>query len=57
MYQAPFERIDHWVEHALDIHWRIANPQMLASLTSMTSSSNEAAMVASWTIDACAVAC
>lgn len=31
MYQAPFVRVDHLgIEHALDIHWRIANPQLLS---------------------------
>ncbi len=31
MYQAPFERIDHLgIEHALDIHWRIVNPQVVS---------------------------
>jgi hypothetical protein len=31
MYQAPFGRIDHLgVEHALDIHWRIVNPQVVS---------------------------
>lgn len=31
MYQAAFARIDHLgVEHALDIHWRIANPQVVS---------------------------
>jgi hypothetical protein len=31
MYQAPFERTDHLgVEHALDLHWRIANPQVVS---------------------------
>jgi hypothetical protein len=33
MYQAPFERTDHLgVEHALDIHWRIANPQVVSQV-------------------------
>jgi hypothetical protein len=33
MYQAPFERVDHLgVEHVLDIHWRIGNPQLIARL-------------------------
>ena len=31
MYQAPFGRIDHLgIEHALDIHWRIVNPQVVS---------------------------
>jgi hypothetical protein len=31
MYQAPFERVDRLgIEHALDIHWRIANPQVVS---------------------------
>jgi hypothetical protein len=31
MYQAPFERIDRLgIEHALDIHWRIVNPQVMS---------------------------
>jgi hypothetical protein len=31
MYQAPFERVDHLgIEHVLDIHWRIANPQLVS---------------------------
>ena len=33
MYQAPFERVDHLgIEHALDIHWRIANPQVVSQV-------------------------
>lgn len=33
MYQMPFERIGVTGQtHALDLHWRLANPQMLASL-------------------------
>ena len=33
MYQAPFERVDHLgIEHALDIHWRIANPQVFSQV-------------------------
>ena len=33
MYQAPFERTDHLgVEHALDLHWRIANPQVVSQV-------------------------
>ena len=32
-YQAPFERVDHLgIEHALDIHWRIANPQVVSQV-------------------------
>jgi hypothetical protein len=31
MYQAPFDRVDHLaIEHVLDIHWRIANPQLVS---------------------------
>lgn len=31
MYQAAFGRIDHLgIEHALDIHWRIVNPQVVS---------------------------
>ena len=31
MYQAPFGRIDHLgIEHALDIHWRVVNPQVVS---------------------------
>ena len=31
MYQAPFERVDHLgIEHLIDIHWRIANPQVVS---------------------------
>jgi hypothetical protein len=31
MYQAPFERVDRLgIDHALDIHWRIANPQVVS---------------------------
>ena len=33
MYQMPFERVDHLgIEHALDIHWRIANPQVVSQV-------------------------
>jgi hypothetical protein len=33
MSQAPFARLDHLgVEHALDIHWRIVNPQLIADV-------------------------
>jgi hypothetical protein len=33
MYQAPFVRIDHLgLEHVLDIHWRIANPQAVSQV-------------------------
>ena len=33
MYQMPFERVGAMGQtHALDLHWRVANPQMLASL-------------------------
>ena len=33
MYQAPFERVDHLgIEHLLDIHWRIANPQVVSEV-------------------------
>jgi hypothetical protein len=33
MYQAPFARVDHLgIEHALDIHWRIANPQVVSQV-------------------------
>jgi hypothetical protein len=33
MYQLPFERTDHLgVDHALDIHWRIANPQVVSQV-------------------------
>jgi hypothetical protein len=33
MYQAPFARLDHLdVEHALDIHWRIVNPQLISDV-------------------------
>jgi hypothetical protein len=33
MYQAPFERVDRLgIEHALDIHWRIANPQVVSQV-------------------------
>jgi hypothetical protein len=32
-YQAPFRRGDHLgIEHALDIHWRIANPQLVSEV-------------------------
>lgn len=32
-YQMPFERLDHLgIEHALDIHWRIANPQVVSQV-------------------------
>jgi hypothetical protein len=35
MYQAPFARIDHLgIEHALDIHWRTANPQVVSTVLS-----------------------
>ena len=31
MYQLPFDRTDHLsVEHSLDVHWRIANPQVVS---------------------------
>lgn len=31
MYQAPFLRTDHLgIEHALDVHWRIVNPQSVS---------------------------
>jgi hypothetical protein len=31
MYQAAFGRIDHLgIEHALDIHWRVVNPQVVS---------------------------
>ena len=31
MYQAPFMRTDHLgIEHALDVHWRIVNPQAVS---------------------------
>jgi len=33
MYQAPFERVDHLgIDHLLDIHWRIANPQVVSQV-------------------------
>lgn len=33
MYQAPFARVDRLgVEHALDVHWRIANPQVVSQV-------------------------
>jgi putative nucleotidyltransferase-like protein len=33
MYQAPFERVDHLgIDHLLDIHWRIANPQLVSQV-------------------------
>jgi hypothetical protein len=33
MYQAPFERVDHLgIEHVLDVHWRIANPQIVSQV-------------------------
>jgi hypothetical protein len=33
MYQAPFERVDHLgIEHLVDIHWRIANPQVVSQV-------------------------
>ena len=33
MYQAPFLRTDHLgIEHALDIHWRIVNPQVVSDV-------------------------
>jgi hypothetical protein len=33
MYQAPFDRVDHLgIEHVLDIHWRIANPQVVSEV-------------------------
>jgi len=33
MYQAPFERVDHLgIEHLFDIHWRIANPQVVSQV-------------------------
>jgi hypothetical protein len=33
MYQAPFDRVDHLgIEHVLDIHWRIANPQVVSQV-------------------------
>jgi hypothetical protein len=33
MYQMPFERVSALGQtHALDVHWRVANPQMLADL-------------------------
>src|SRR5262245_7595692 len=33
MYQAAFERLDHLgIEHLLDIHWRIANPQVVSQV-------------------------
>jgi len=33
MYQMPFERVGATGQtHAIDLHWRLANPQMLASL-------------------------
>ena len=35
MYQAAFERIDRLgIEHVLDIHWRIANPQVVSLVLS-----------------------
>jgi hypothetical protein len=33
MYQTPFERVDHLgIDHLLDIHWRIANPQVVSEV-------------------------
>ena len=33
MYQVPFERTDHLgIDHALDLHWRIANPQVVSQV-------------------------
>lgn len=33
MYQAPYSRADrHGVRHTIDVHWRISNPQVFASL-------------------------
>jgi putative nucleotidyltransferase-like protein len=33
MYQAPFERVDHLgVDHLLDVHWRIVNPQVVSQV-------------------------
>lgn len=33
MYQVPFERVDHLgIHHELDIHWRIANPQIVSQV-------------------------
>jgi hypothetical protein len=35
MYQAAFDRVDRLgIEHALDIHWRIANPQVVSQVLS-----------------------
>jgi hypothetical protein len=33
MYQAPFAHVDRLgIEHALDVHWRIANPQVVSQV-------------------------
>ena len=66
MYQAPFERVDHLgIEHALDIHWRLANPQLVAeALThdelvarSVTVSVNGHRMRVPSPVDALLIAC
>ena len=66
MYQAPFERVDHLgIEHALDIHWRIANPQVVSQVLthdellerSVTVRVQEAPMRVLSSVDALLVAC
>ena len=66
MYQAPFERVDHLgIEHALDIHWRIANPQVVSQVLthdellerSVTVRVQEASMRVLSSVDALLVAC
>jgi Uncharacterised nucleotidyltransferase len=33
MYQVPFERVDHLgIDHEVDVHWRVANPQVVSQL-------------------------
>jgi hypothetical protein len=46
MYQMPFERVGAMGEtHAIDVHWRLANPQMLASLPDYEELSSRAVTV------------
>lgn len=66
MYQAPFERVDHLgIEHALDVHWRIANPQVVSQVLthaelldrSVTVRVQDAPMRVLSSVDALLVAC
>jgi len=46
MYQMPFERISVMGQvHALDVHWRVANPQMLSTLPGYEELSSRAVTV------------